>query len=1111
MKLGINYYSTVSIAALLVATSTVQAQDIAGSATNNAPVTITGSSAVTGVAQIGVGGSASISGAGASAAVSGLGAGANFTSIGISDGAGGVTASVGNIALDATNNADVEVQSGADITFDDNTPYSNPQPQNLLNGASANISSLGASASVGFTGIGAGNYSVQPLAADVGKTIELDATNTAGVTTDGTSVSSVTAAVNNGPLTHGAGSSISTGATGAAASFGLRAVDATSFTATNGIGPITGDATNSGDVTVSGNTILTGTVGEGTSARGNGSSVSLGSTGAVSSVSTTAINSGDFQATFGIIGQTATNTANVTNNGSTVTTGQVRAEGGSVSVSSAGAVTAVGEALIDNNASTSSTFGAITQNADNSGSVTLDGSNTVIASNTNNVGLAAAGSSVAASATGSAASVSSATIRSFASDMGDFGATDQTVQNTGEVTASDNSITVNHGIGQSAASASITAAGASGSVSSLVLNGVGPSVSMTGGATFAAIDQDIDNTGNVLNQGSTLTVTPNANSPKNYVVSGAGASVGIAAIGASGSVSGAVIATQSATTEGATFAPVMTDVLNSGSVTLDDAVATTTDVSGAGASVSLAAIGAQASASSISVSGRQDMADFGTVGQTVLNSGAIGVTADRTPSLSTGALSGTAASAQIGASGASGTVGATLIASGTAEGNGADIGNVTQGVTNTGAVSIAGVTAFPDVSVGEISGTAASAGISAMGAMASVSSSYIAPSSSGGSVERASGVVIGDVSSTVLNQQAVSVQNAQIATSGPVSGTAASASITATGASSSAGASVIAADNVVGTSASGSTTFGNIDQLARKRNTTGGSVSITDSSIGVTGITGTAASVGVAATGASASVQSSYIGSTGSGSTIGAIFGDITQGAVGAGTRILSGRPITVTDVTVSAGAVDGTAASAGISATGVQANVSVAAISNDGSVSGTTFENVSQAVNNAVNGAVSINDSTVSVDGLGGVASSASIAARGAAASVGVSEIGSLVAMGSSVFGTITQDVINGGSVTAGNTSIISTGGILGTGASASILASGASANFSVTSIDNLSVMAPVQVASINQSVVNSGNVSNSGTIAVGGNIGTASSASISATGATAGVSFTSIAAPIL
>jgi hypothetical protein len=1109
MKLGINYYSTVSIAALLVATSTVQAQDIAGSATNNAPVTITGSSAVTGVAQIGVGGSASISGAGASAAVSGLGAGANFTSIGIRDGAGGVTASVGNIALDATNNADVEVQSGADITFDDNTPYSNPQPQNLLNGASANISSLGASASVGFTGIGAGNYSVQPLAADVGKTIELDATNTAGVTTDGTSVSSVTAAVNNGPLTHGAGSSISTGATGAAASFGLRAVDATSFTATNGIGPITGDATNSGDVTVSGNTILTGTVGEGTSARGNGSSVSLGSTGAVSSVSTTAINSGDFQATFGIIGQTATNTANVTNNGSTVTTGQVRAEGGSVSVSSAGAVTAVGEALIDNNASTSSTFGAITQNADNSGSVTLDGSNTVIASNTNNVGLTAAGSSVAASATGSAASVSSATIRSFASDMGDFGATDQTVQNTGEVTASDNSITVNHGIGQSAASASITAAGASGSVSSLVLNGVGPSVSMTGGATFAAIDQDIDNTGNVLNQGSTLTVTPNANSPKNYVVSGAGASVGIAAIGASGSVSGAVIATWSATTEGATFAPVMTDVLNSGSVTLDDAVATTTDVSGAGASVSLAAIGAQASASSISVSGRQDMADFGTVGQTVLNSGAIGVTADRTPSLSTGALSGTAASAQIGASGASGTVGATLIASGTAEGNGADIGNVTQGVTNTGAVSIAGVTAFPDVSVGEISGTAASAGISAMGAMASVSSSYIAPSSSGGSVERASGVVIGDVSSTVLNQQAVSVQNAQIATSGPVSGTAASASITATGASSSAGASVIAADNVVGTSASGSTTFGNIDQLAR--NTTGGSVSITDSSIGVTGITGTAASVGVAATGASASVQSSYIGSTGSGSTIGAIFGDITQGAVGAGTRIASGRPITVTDVTVSAGAVDGTAASAGISATGVQANVSVAAISNDGSVSGTTFENVSQAVNNAVNGAVSINDSTVSVDGLGGVASSASIAARGAAASVGVSEIGSLVAMGSSVFGTITQDVINEGSVTAGNTSIISTGGILGTGASASILASGASANFSVTSIDNLSVMAPVQVASINQSVVNSGNVSNSGTIAVGGNIGTAASASISATGATAGVSFTSIAAPIL
>ena len=1105
MRTKISLFSSVSAAALMLTVGAAQAQNVTGTATNDSAVTVTGTAAITGVQQIGVGGSASIGAAGASAAVSGLAAGANFTSTGKSDGLGGATASVGNIDLDATNNAAVEVQSGADITFVDNVPFSKPAAQNLLNGAGASISSLGASASVGFTGIGAGSYSVQPLAADGGQTIDLNALNTAGVTTDGTTISSVTAAANNGPITHGAASSISTGATGAASSFGLRAVDATDFTANNGIGPIVGTASNNGTVTASDNTILTGIVGDATIARGNGSSVSLGSTGAVSSVSTTAINSAGFQVTFGTIGQTATNTAAVTNSGSTVTTGQVRADGGSVSVSSAGAVTAVSEAFIDNNASTSNTFGVITQDSDNTGAVTLSGSTTTIASNTNNHGLFAAGSSVAASATGAAASVNSATIRSLLVDMGDFGTIGQTVENTSSVDASGNSLTVNNGIDGATSSASITAAGASGSVSSLILNDTATTGSMVGGATFAAINQDIDNTGAITNMGSTLTVTPNADSSPSYVVSGAGASVGIAAIGASGSVSGAVIRTLSNTTEGATFAPVTTDVLNSGAVTLSDGVASTTDVSGAGASVSLAAIGAQASASSISVEGRQDMADFATVDQTVANSGAVAVVATRDPSLSTGALSGTAASAQIGATGASGGVSATLISSGTAAGNGADIGNVTQGVTNTGLVSVTGVAGSADVSVGAISGTAASAGIAATGATASVSSAYIAPSTPGTSANRASGVTIGNVSSTAVNEQAVSVQGAQIATSGPVSGTAASASISATGASTSVGASVIGADNLVGTVAEGSSTFGNIDQLSR--NTTAANVSVSNSSIGVLGVSGTAASVGVAATGASASVQASYIGSTVNGSTIGASFGDITQGEDGAASRVASETPVSVSNVMVDGGSVSGTAASASISATGAQANVSVAAILNAGSTTGTTFGTVDQAVSNANNGAITIDNSNVTVSGLSGTAASASISARGAAASVSVSEIGSSVAMGSSSFGALAQDVINTGSVTVGpNASIISTGGILGTGASASISASGASANLSVASINNAAVTAPIQVASITQTATNSAAVSNSGSIAVGGNIGAAASASISATGATAGVSFTAI-----
>ena len=179
------------------------------------------------------------------------------------------------------------------------------------------------------------------------------------------------------------------------------------------------------------------------------------------------------------------------------------------------------------------------------------------------------------------------------------------------------------------------------------------------------------------------------------------------------------------------------------------------------------------------------------------------------------------------------------------------------------------------------------------------------------------------------------------------------------------------------------------------------------------------------------------------------------------------------------------------------------------------TFGDIGQFVANE--GSISVTDSTMNVDlSADGIADSASIGARGASAAVSVSQIetgGNALGGTSGQFltmGAITQDVINEASVTiGGDVSIVSSDGINGVGTSASIAAVGASASFGMTSIESLvanSPMTNVEVASISQTVNNSQSVSNGGSITVGGAMGAATSASISATGATASVSTTSI-----
>ena len=257
-------------------------------------------------------------------------------------------------------------------------------------------------------------------------------------------------------------------------------------------------------------------------------------------------------------------------------------------------------------------------------------------------------------------------------------------------------------------------------------------------------------------------------------------------------------------------------------------------------------------------------------------------------------------------------------------------------------------------------------------------------------------------------------------------------------------------------------------------------------------------------TGTSASVSSTAIGNT-------AIVGKTTFGAV---QQIAKNEGVVeVSTSRLTSGAISGTAASVGVGATGVAASVSVSAINNAGAISGTGFGIIQQSVENKAAGTVDVKSTTVNIAGISGTAGSASISARGASASVGISEIGGPVgaSMGSITSGSIQQQAVNAGTVTIDSgSSIVSTGGLSGTASSASIAATGASANFSLASIASASVVNPVGISgisgSITQTATNNATVVNKGSITLAGALGTAASAGISATGASAGISMTSI-----
>lgn len=204
-----------------------------------------------------------------------------------------------------------------------------------------------------------------------------------------------------------------------------------------------------------------------------------------------------------------------------------------------------------------------------------------------------------------------------------------------------------------------------------------------------------------------------------------------------------------------------------------------------------------------------------------------------------------------------------------------------------------------------------------------------------------------------------------------------------------------------------------------------------------------------------------------------------------------------------------GTGASASVSATGAVASVSGSNIETKGPKIDVTVERIRQ---DAKNGGANVTNDGGTIDmtaggskgTLKGAGASASISAAGAVANVSVANINS---SGVNIkTGDIRQHATNEGGTVSNQNESITVGSIRGAGASASINASGAVASISVSNIN--SPMGSVKIGDISQHATNKGysTVTNSGTITLGSLSGAGASASISAVGSAAVVSFSNI-----
>jgi hypothetical protein len=257
-----------------------------------------------------------------------------------------------------------------------------------------------------------------------------------------------------GTLALGASASIT--ATGALSSFSFSGIGASAWITPGVSGPVSQSSTNNAAVTNSG----TPMIGNFAGLLGDGSSASIGATGAAASAGFSFIGDGDVTAgTVGNITQSANNQAagTTTNTGGSIPlSGPIDGAGASASISATGAIASVSLSHIANTTAEGQfDLAAISQGSTNAANITNSGN---IA--TTSGGLSGVGSSAVISATGAAASVSSSSIAAtVAPGTSAIDSMGQSVSNSGAV-SNTGTISLASGISGAGAAASVSAVGA---------------------------------------------------------------------------------------------------------------------------------------------------------------------------------------------------------------------------------------------------------------------------------------------------------------------------------------------------------------------------------------------------------------------------------------------------------------------------------------------------------------------------------------------------------------------------------------------------------------------------------------------------------------------------
>jgi len=654
------------------------------------------------------------------------------------------------------------------------------------------------------------------------------------------------------------------------------------------------------------------------------------------------------------------------------------------------------------------------------------------------------------------------------------------ITNGGEVI--NNGVIDGVGVMNIGSSASISAAGAAASysvsaVSVEFVDNLPVSAINVVAANLGPVVQAAQNTGSINNTG-VITFAESAEMAN-------AASVSVSATGAVASVSQSFVNANLVTETGWTLGDILQGANNTGIVTNDGTITGASTYLSQAASAAVSATGAVVAVSFSGVNNTLALPDVESgfsVTQFVSNEGAI----TNTGSISSLSLLGAGASASVSATGAAASI--------SFNGNNTTlttqiIGSVAQTAINDGSVSNSGAVTTGPLDQG------ASASVSATGAVAS-----LAMSANGGTLAGET-AAFQNVTQTVTNLGNVTNQASTINTSNLDAG--ASAAISATGA-----LAAISLSTVNATVTDSVALAGNYSQTVTNGEIVEGDSigNISNSGSVVVSNLANGASASVSATGAVASLSVSAINSTAKFSTV---TGSIDQ-------TVLNKATVTNTGGVTAGTLADG--ASVAVSAAGAVASISMSATFgtvSSGAALGTVGTDGADIYQNAGNNIDVTNASGtfangsadtvgVSAGNLEGVGASAAISATGAVTSTSFNFNDTSLTTAPFTLAAITQDANSSGALS--NTGVMSVGGLIGSGASASISATGAVASVAYSA--NAATITDSGVtfgAVITQTSTNNNNIVNAGDLTLGVMSGSGVSASISATGAVASVAYSS------